>query len=406
MRHTSIFGLLWAAFAIAANMLPVSAAASAFDQGVEAYKASNYGTAKKFFDQALSENPQNSSAMYYKALCLQQIGSLAEASKVYHSIIQQFPSSQAASYAKSVLNASKAAAAAPAKSPASASVGVVTPSPASSTPNYLDLKNQNASEEELARLPDEERIPFTRGAGGHLFVTAFIDRQPVQLMFDTGAASCLIPKSYAPNARMTGQKERIGGVGTNATEAGIGIVNLRLGKIEREMPVTIVDGHNMPLLGETFFNAYHYDIDNSAGVIHLVKKTVKKAGYTPYDTIDVPFQEVGNNMVVTGKINGNDCRMYLDTGAGVNTFSYAHALMVGLRIPSNARTMAISGVAGTVPGFMFNVDTIELGAVAKHNVPIVVVLTGGPPLPLLGQPFLSDRHFTIDNERHLIHFQR
>jgi hypothetical protein len=63
-------------------------------------------------------------------------------------------------------------------------------------------------------------------------------------------------------------------------------------------------------------------------------------------------------------------------------------------------------VGGTAVGYEFDVDEIELGGVRKSHIPVTVFIIGGPPLPLLGQPFIRDRRYTIDNDKHVIQFAR
>jgi len=160
-----------------------------------------------------------------------------------------------------------------------------------------------------------------------------------------------------------------------------------------------------PLLGQTFYNGYQYDIDNQSGVIRFTKKGSSKNN-VGFDAIEVPFQTVGNNLVVVAEINGHQCPMYFDTGAGMNLFDMRTFMSMGLSIPSDASMMMVGGVGGSVPGYSFNISSMRLGSIQKNNLPVCVVTTGGPPLPLLGQPFLRDRRFTIDNDKKVIRFSR
>jgi predicted aspartyl protease len=66
----------------------------------------------------------------------------------------------------------------------------------------------------------------------------------------------------------------------------------------------------------------------------------------------------------------------------------------------------VGGVGGSAPAYAFNVRSMKLGSIEKNNIPITVMTTGGPPLPLLGQPFLRDRRFVIDNDKKVIRFSR
>jgi clan AA aspartic protease (TIGR02281 family) len=204
---------------------------------------------------------------------------------------------------------------------------------------------------------------------------------------------------------MTKGKTAVGGVG-GSQDATAAIVNLRVGDISRTMPVMVINQSKTPaLLGETFYNGYHYDIDSSAGMIRLVKKTSKRRfSQTTYNTINIPFEQVGNNMVVQAKINGTVVPMFFDTGAAGVVFSLYGAAAAGIHVPYGARQIMSGGVGGAAPGFQFEVERVELGGISQTHVPVTVLVTGGPPLPLLGQPFFQNRRFTIDNENHLIKF--
>lgn len=98
--------------------------------------------------------------------------------------------------------------------------------------------------------------------------------------------------------------------------------------------------------------------------------------------------------------------MYFDTGAAINLIDAVTFSRLGMSIPSDAQPAGVSGVGGGSAGVTFRVREIRLGGIQKNNVPITVVYGGGPPLPLLGQPFFSDRRFTIDNDKHVIRFAR
>lgn len=203
-----------------------------------------------------------------------------------------------------------------------------------------------------------------------------------------------------------GQRTRMGGVGNTVNSAAPMIVDLKVGGIQRHMPIMVQDHFDLPpLLGQTFYNGYQYDIDNQSGVIRFTKKGSSKNSIG-YDSIEVPFETVGNNLVVVAQINGHNCPMYFDTGAAINLFDMRTFLSMGLSIPSDASMTMVGGVGGYVPGYMFTISSMRLGSIQKNNLPVTVVASGGPPLPLLGQPFLRDRRFTIDNDKKVIRFSR
>lgn len=384
------------------------AADADFNRGVKLYNQRDFKNANICFEQAVRSNPKNPTALYYKALSAQQSGDMTQALQCYSSLCDTFPGTEEARNAARVIASSKRGAQASQNSKASGAASMVVTTPA----NHSIFEHSNVGAEELATLPEESTVGFTRGPQGHLFVTAFINNCPMQVMFDTGASTCLFGRNQFLSAgvkgQATGEKVPVQGVGNSVQSAQEEIVTIRVGGITRTMPVTVSPQLSLaPLLGETFYNGYACDIDNQAGIIRFVKKTSsRRFNSMTLDTIDVPYQLVGNNLVVHAKVNGAECPMFFDTGASGVVFSISQAMSIGLRIPSSARAVMRGGVGGTAPGYEFEVDELELGAIKKYHVPVDVLISGGPPLPLLGQPFLRDRRFTIDYDRHLIKFSR
>jgi clan AA aspartic protease (TIGR02281 family) len=185
------------------------------------------------------------------------------------------------------------------------------------------------------------------------------------------------------------------------------IADITVGDMTRRIPIMVQDDlPTDPLLGESFFNGFRYEIDNRAGFIHFVKTeggTTKARIFEPTDVVAVPFTPAGNNMVVMAEVNGKPCEMYFDTGASGICFSTMSAMLLGIRIPADARPVMSGGVGGATTGYAFTIERIKLGPILKTNVPITVIQSG-LPLPLLGQTFFGDRRFTIDNDKHVIKF--
>jgi clan AA aspartic protease (TIGR02281 family) len=129
---------------------------------------------------------------------------------------------------------------------------------------------------------------------------------------------------------------------------------------------------------------------------------MKSHDYESTDVVKIPFQPQGNDLMVQVKINGHPTAMYFDTGAQTISLSYFTAAALGIRIPSDAQPVVSGGVGGRVGGVRVYVDRIELGPLIKTNVPVTLLMGVSPPL--LGQPFFSDRKFTIDNDNHTINF--
>ncbi len=241
-------------------------------------------------------------------------------------------------------------------------------------------------------------------------VKASINGHPIEMTFDTGASTTVVGLKHwmamgfpRPSGAATGRSYGIGGGVDQWTEE----VEITVGKITKHMPINIAEKlASDPLLGETFFGDFQYNIDNRAGYIHFFKKGHNSAASAiPYNSIDIPFHNAGNNMVVRGKVNGRDQDFFFDTGANGCHFSTMHLAALGIRIPSDAQMGYSIGVAGRSLTWMFPVDTIEVGDLKKTNFRISVS-QDMVPYPLLGQSFFGDRKYVIDNDRKLIRFIR
>ena len=397
------------AFWLAAQMPAAVCADPYYDQGVRLYQQGNFRSAIQYFEQVVKDNPQNSAAQYYQGLAYQQLHDFERAKSFYRQVYQHFPGSQEARMSALVLQRIdpeflKAAPQTPSERQAlpTSSIGAGALSPYE-TPKLTDA--------EWKTLPEEAKVPFTRGAGGHIYVDAFLNNRPLKMMFDTGASGCVVSRDQLASVQINvpsgGPQVPFGGVG-GVTSGTAMSAQLQVGPISRKLVIGVTDKTNcQPLLGETFFKPFDYEIDNQGGFIRFIKKRRdgSRAAAEPLDTINVPFVSMGNNFLVQAKVNGRSCPMFFDTGAYGIAFSLAQLPALGIAIPADAQPITSSGVSGVTPGYKFYVDSIELGPVIQTHVPITV-LASGPPFPLLGQSFIGGRRFTIDQQNHLIKFWR
>ncbi len=398
-----------------ACQMPHAYGDSALNEGIALYNKREYKKAVDALTKSASANPQLPTPLYYQALSYYQLGDPQKAKTLYSTIVRKFPSSDEAKFAATYLQRvdPKYVNTVGAPPVSRVTTSAATAAAASSAPmgDMTGFDAANATSEDLSKLPDTASVPFSHGSGGHLMIDTQINGRTVKMMFDTGASTCLIGKNQLESAGVMdnviqGQRTRMGGVGNTVNSAAPMIVDLKVGGIQRHMPIMVQDHFDLPpLLGQTFYNGYQYDIDNQSGVIRFTKKGSSKNS-VGYDSIEVPFETVGNNLVVVAQINGHNCPMYFDTGAAINLFDMRTFLSMGLSIPSDASMTTVGGVGCYVPGYMFTISSMRLGSIQKNNLPVTVVTSGGPPLPLLGQPFLRDRRFTIDNDKKVIRFSR
>ena len=141
-------------------------ASSDFDRGVKLYAQRDFKNANSCFEQAVRDDPKNATALYYRALSLHQSGDLNAAVQCYSGICASFPGTPEAKNAAQALAQTKVLKA-PSSNPAtgSASAAVV--------PASKDIyERSNVGDEELASLPEQGSVPFSRGPGGHIMITA------------------------------------------------------------------------------------------------------------------------------------------------------------------------------------------------------------------------------------------
>ncbi len=400
-----------------ACLMPEAHADSFLTAGIAHYNKREYKQAIQSLDKSIAANPKVPTPFYYEALSFGQLGDAEKAKKFYSTVCRNFPKSEEAKFAATYLQRVDShfvnvfGAPPPARMVSSAAVSSAAAVGSAPLGDMTSFEAANASSDDLSKLPDQASVPFSHGRDGHLMVNTQINGRTVQMMFDTGASVCLIGKNQLEAAGVNdsvikGQSSNMGGVGNAVNRAAPMLVDLRVGGIQRHMPIMVQDRFDLPpLLGQTFYNGYQYDIDNQSGVIRFTKKSLSRNSQG-YDSIEVPFQTIGNNLVVMAEVNGHECPMYFDTGAGINLFDMRTFQRLGIQIPSDAQMTMVGGVGGSVPGYVFNVNQLRLGGIQKNNISVCVVATGGPPLPLLGQPFLKDRRFTIDNDKKVIRFAR
>jgi predicted aspartyl protease len=120
-------------------------------------------------------------------------------------------------------------------------------------------------------------VPFTM-EGRSIVVTAKIDGQPVQMIFDTGADISMFTLKQVQdlhiNLQKTGRTIPMGGI-SGRMEAPIVIVNnVQLGPIDKPLVCAVTTNAAMPrpLLGQEYFKEYPYSIDHANGVIKFQKK--------------------------------------------------------------------------------------------------------------------------------------
>jgi len=372
-------------------------------QAGEAYfKQRQYGSAALEFLRVVARDPRNSDALYYAALSFQEAGNRSRAGTLYRLLLERFPSSRGAEYARRALAMPGMAAGSPALSSPALS------SPALSSPALSSQSVSSDSPGSGDTIPDQDSVPFRRGPDGHLYVDCQVNGRSMPMVFDTGAEVCTMGINQLASLGLSipagARKERLSGVGGEVGAYSIP-TRIGLGNMSRTVNVLFMEKSNFALLGQTFFKDLQYRVDNASGRINFSKPGATSE-YIPNDTINIPFKRSGNNLVVTAKVNGAPVPLFFDTGAQGTLFN-SRALSAsggqGFRLIGYGTA---SGVGGSHRVQVYQVDSIELGPIRQSGMRVTVDNALPVPYGLLGQDFFGHRQFIIDDKSNMIRFMR
>lgn len=381
--------LLAILLALGSAVLPAFAV-DEYKAGTDLFAKRKYREAGAVFERVIQNDPTNSKAMYYSGLCYQYQGNHEAACRVFRKLMLEFPETGAGINAKKFLLSRPIT-----QTLGSPSRGASAASSGKSTPND---PNQ----------PDSETVPFQKEPGGHLIVTCTLNGRSQPFIFDTGAEGCVAGKNHLaalglplPKGEANGAAAGVGGYADVWTMPA----EISLGRIRKKVDLHVQEKLNArPLLGQSFFQNYHYDIDNSSGTIRFYKPNSTAKNFVPHDTIEVPFQKDGQEIVVTAKVNGVMVPLFFDTGAQSTLFT--NSINPGGDGWDLLGYGMMSGIGGSQRSLVYKVDSVELGPIRQSGMRVSVV----PSLPvqygLLGQDFFGHRKFVIDNERRVIRFFR
>ena len=123
---------------------------------------------------------------------------------------------------------------------------------------------------------------------------------------------------------------------------------------------------------------------------HLDKADEKQANYTAI----FPIQREGKYVLVSVSINGKPFHLLFDSGADGVLLTKNPAKRLGL--PALAKSY-VSGMQGQAAATLQRADTLELGSITLHSIPITVVSGyDGPGDGLFGGTILHDYAVTFD----------
>jgi len=390
------------------------ARADSFADGSKLFKAKKYASAARCFEASIKQNPGNENAYYYHALALHYAKDFKGAIVGYGRIVSSFPSSQAADLSRRalmVLDPTLLRKLSPELFTAAA------PTAARSSGSSMVSGSRYGSSSSDDHYPAEAKLNFTKEVG-LMFVEAQFNNRPMKVTFDTGSQGTTLGKNHLQSLGLpepTGPRNSLGYWDMR--------LNIKLGGIERNnFPCAIKESMlDSPSIGQSFFKDFVYTIDNNAQTIRLVKKAAGSSSSvasssgsssgssrSSVDNNAVPFSRDENYelMIVSVSVDGRPGRMYVDTGATSVCMSAAQARNFGLTVPEDAVDTVINGTTGRMTGKKFSIRTLKLGPVEKRNVDVVVVDNYTIPLPLLGQSFLGDANYSVDDQAKVIRFNR
>ncbi len=114
------------------------------------------------------------------------------------------------------------------------------------------------------------------------------------------------------------------------------------------------------------------------------------AGCTLQKIADLPVTMMGLNPTVTTQINGQDARLFIDTGASFSMLSPASAAKFGLKLGALDPRIDVRGATGEVNAHITTVQTLTFIGVPFHEVEFLVGEHAlGPADGLIGQNVLG-----------------
>lgn len=382
--------------------LPCQATPSAAE-AIALYNKGRYAEAANAFAFVCQTPGTHPNTYYYYALTLHRLGDKEKARRIYLRLTQVFPSSQAAGMARKALAAFPTTGRTSGDSGGSASSG---------TASYADTEN----------LPESTRVYFKPDSSSQMIVDAYVNNRPIKMLFDTGADGCAFGKNHLreigmaiPTGNPSYQSTGVGDQGKIDTwEAR---ATIRVGNIERKNVEIGVQEYltGEPLLGQNFYNDFTYTIDKGSSSILFTRKrravasahsATSSAPGSGLDSNSIPFEKVGNSLMVAATVNGKPIKAIFDTGATNTVFAYGDMKTLGIDIPADAEVTHGIGIAGPTRGVAFDINRMTLGPIDRPDFRITVLEGFAAGHPLIGRSFLGEWQYTIDNDAKIIHFLR
>lgn len=396
----------------------VDAASGKLQEAYQFYQAHRFKEAVAAFDEHLQKNPNDINALYYDALCNQQVGNMSRAKSLYRQVVQVNPKSQVASYAESILIKVD-----PNYHPvASSSASTSTTASADSSATAVSAASASGSGgSSPIQGPDQANVYYReRGNGKGIVVKVEINGRPVDMILDTGAPGICISKRELENIGVSapiGDATGKTGGSSNADLVGTWDLkaNVKVGPfLYPGADVLVMDSPDAnALLGQTFVKNFEFQLDQSAHCIRFTKKGANSgpAGTKGYD-IPFTFREGGNRIIVEGEINKRKGRYMMDTGnagSGIAFHSPEQATAYGAAVPDDARIGTFTGVSGSGQSYVYTIKHFKIGPVDCSDLEVSANISKNgfrTEEPLLGFEVFQGWQYTVDYDKHVIHLLR
>lgn len=407
--------------ALLALTITAAQAATAAD-GIQLYKQGKYSQAAQALNAAIKANKnsaQSATHYYYLGCCYYQLNQRDAARDVYRYIRNNFPLSQEARIAGTML-AQLDAASSPATPAPSTVARTTAPAshPATQAPNSDDVeaarkllesirtsgeRGKRSTAEELAKLPDTGKFHFRRGDHGHMEVTVTINGRPIPAWFDTGAGAFFgIEQLRKAGVDVSKAKD----AGYTHGWAGVPVkiwsmpATVKLGDITRNLDIYMEESPTLtPLIGQDFVDGYQYEIDDKGGLVTM-RKSFSGDQQAFNSMYDVPCIIKEGNDVFQLEINGKKCEAFIDTGAAATILNANTAAKLGIQIPDDAARYTMGGVGGSFTAVEMFLD-LRVGPIHRPDFRVMV---GGNAGNCIGQDFMEGWRFKVDRQKNLLRF--
>jgi predicted aspartyl protease len=380
-----------------------AARADDYSQGIALFKARDYKNASVLLKKAIFDRPGDSDVWYYYGLSCHYAKDYKNAQVAYLEVIQRYPQSSAAAAAQKALATI---------SPGLLASAGAAPAPSASGSRPASVVSYSGSGSSSGGGTSGDIIPSSSTANfeldkNHMVVDVAFSGRRFKAIFDTGAEMILVGKNHLAEMGLPMPKgptiARSRGVGGVIEEVWGERMDVTCGGVTRKNIMVHIQEHmdTLPLLGLPFVQGLNYAVESNS-IRFMAKNSGSGGRGSDYNA--VPYSMQGRTMVVKAKVNGREIAMCLDTGAANTLFTKSQAAAAGINFGDEPETLLGSGVGGAVTGRYATVGSLALGPVQQRDFRVGVSDLNHSPYPLLGKDFWEGHTYTVDEDKHELHF--